>query len=80
MRRHGHVHIFSHYDADGISAAGILAKTLLRTGKEFEVTLLTTLDDPAMDRIRECGSKCLNSDLGASYIPELGAWAKTWLF
>ncbi|MFA5486492.1 MAG: DHH family phosphoesterase [Candidatus Methanomethylophilaceae archaeon] len=77
VRRHGHVHIFSHYDADGISAAGILAKTLLRTGKEFEVTLLTTLDDPAMDRIRECGSKCLIlSDLGASYIPELESLGK----
>ncbi len=74
VRRHDHVHIFSHYDADGISAAGILAKTLLRAGKEFEVTLLTTLDDPAMDRIRESGAKCLIlSDIGASYIPELEA-------
>lgn len=76
-RKHDHVHIFSHYDADGISAAGILAKTLFRAGKGFEVTLLTALDDDAMETVRGSEADCIIlSDLGASYIPELESLGK----
>ncbi|MDN5357285.1 MAG: single-stranded-DNA-specific exonuclease [Candidatus Methanomethylophilaceae archaeon] len=74
VRGHGFIHVFSHYDADGIASAGIIAKTLLREGKEFTATLFTTLDDTSFDHIRNCGAECvIISDLGASYIEELDA-------
>ena len=52
VRGHDFIQVFSHYDADGVSSAAILAKTLLRAGKEFRVTLFTTLNDYNMEVIR----------------------------
>lgn len=72
VRSHDYIHVFSHYDADGISAAAILAHVLLREGKEFKVTLFPTLADSQMEVVRQSNAKCiLLSDLGASYISEL---------
>lgn len=72
VRGHGFVQVFSHYDADGVSSAAILAKALMRAGKEFRVTLFTTLNDYNMDVIRNTKADCIIvSDLGASYIDQL---------
>ncbi len=72
VRSHEFIHVFSHYDADGISAASIIAKALLREKKEFEITLFTTLNDPNMKIIEETTAECIViSDLGASYIKNL---------
>lgn len=72
VRGHEFVQVFSHYDADGVSSAAILAKTLMRAGKEFRVTLFTTLNDYNMDVIRNTKADCIIvSDLGASYIDQL---------
>ncbi|MCL1810936.1 MAG: DHH family phosphoesterase [Methanomassiliicoccaceae archaeon] len=69
---HDFIQVYSHYDADGISSASIIAKTLLRAGKEFKVTLLTSLDNAAMELIRKNPAGCIIiSDLGASYIEQL---------
>jgi len=69
---HDNIHIFSHHDADGISAAIILAKTLMRAGKGFKVTLLSTLNDDTVREIVSCGAKCIIvSDMGASYLGTL---------
>ena len=74
VRGHDFVQIYSHYDADGVSAASIIAKTLLREGKEFRVTLFTTLNDYNMDIIRSTKADCIViTDLGASYIDQLDA-------
>ncbi|MDR1404389.1 MAG: DHH family phosphoesterase [Candidatus Methanoplasma sp.] len=74
VRGHDFIQVYSHYDADGISSASIIAKTLLRIGKEFRVTLFTSLNDPNMDVIRNTPSECIIiSDLGASYIEQLDA-------
>ncbi|MBQ8179745.1 MAG: DHH family phosphoesterase [Candidatus Methanomethylophilaceae archaeon] len=74
VRRHDFVQVFSHYDADGVSSAAIIAKTLLRAGKEFRVTLFTTLNDVNMDIIRNTKAECMIiTDLGASYIDQLDA-------
>ena len=68
------IHVYSHYDADGITSAAIIAKTLLRAGKEFKVTLFTSLNDENMRIIRETPSECIIiTDLGASYIEQLDA-------
>ncbi|MBR4217222.1 MAG: DHH family phosphoesterase, partial [Candidatus Methanomethylophilaceae archaeon] len=67
VRGHDFIQVYSHYDADGVSSAAIIAKTLLRLGKEFRVTLFTTLNDRGIDIIRGCKSECvIITDLGAS--------------
>ena len=77
IRSHNFIQVYSHYDADGLSAAGIVANVLLRAGKEFRVTTFTTLDEESMAEIRNCDYDCiLLTDLGASYIPELEALGK----
>ncbi|MDR0334456.1 MAG: DHH family phosphoesterase [Methanomassiliicoccaceae archaeon] len=69
---HDDFHIFSHHDADGISAAIILAKTLARAGRGFKLTLLSTLNNDTVRSITECGAKCIIvADMGASYIETL---------
>ncbi|AIZ56037.1 DHHA1 domain protein [Candidatus Methanoplasma termitum] len=71
---HDFIHVYSHYDADGITAASIIAKTLLRAGKEFKITLFTSLNDENMNTIRSAPSECIMvTDLGASYIEQLDA-------
>lgn len=74
VRGHEFIQVYSHYDADGVSAASIIAQTLLRQGKEFRVTLFTTLNDYNMDIIRSTKTDCIIiTDLGASYIDQLDA-------
>jgi len=74
IRGHDFIQVYSHYDADGISSASIIAKTLLRAGKEFKVTLFTSLNDSSMETIRDTQAECIIiSDLGASYIEQLDA-------
>lgn len=71
VRGHDFIQVFSHYDADGVSSAAILAKALLREGKDFRITLFTTLNDHNMDVIRNTKSDCtIVSDLGAYYIDQ----------
>jgi len=43
VAEHDYVRIFSHYDADGISAASIMATALLRKNKQFHITFLKGL-------------------------------------
>ncbi|MCL1904942.1 MAG: DHH family phosphoesterase [Methanomassiliicoccaceae archaeon] len=72
VREHDNVRIFSHHDADGISAAIILARTMMRAGKGFELTLFSGLNSETMEEIKNCGAECIIiSDMGASYIHEL---------
>jgi RecJ-like exonuclease len=72
VRGHDSVRIFSHHDADGISAAAILAGTLIRARKGFDVTLLGALTDETFEEIKKCGSGCIMiADMGVSYIEKL---------
>lgn len=72
VRSHDFIQVFSHYDADGVSSAAIIANALLRAGKEFRVTLFTTLNDFNMGIISRTRADCMIiSDLGASYIDQL---------
>jgi len=72
VSRHHDVLIISHYDADGISSAGILCSALLIAGKRFQVTLYKNLNEKGVERIKRSGAECvILSDMGASYIREL---------
>jgi len=74
IKGHDFIHVYSHYDADGITSASIIAKTLLREKKQFKVTLFTSLNNENMDIIKNTPSECIIiSDLGSSYIEQLDA-------
>ena len=77
IRSHNFIQVYSHYDADGLSAAGIIANVLLRENKQFRIRTFTSLEEEAMQEVRECKYDCiLMTDLGASYIAELEALGK----
>lgn len=72
LERHSRVTIISHYDADGISAAGIIAAILLRKGKEIHVRLFKALNHQGLESIMKMESECtVLADMGAAYIKEI---------
>ncbi len=69
--RHPEVRVLTHYDADGISSAGIIANALLRKGIRFQLTLSKSLDAETVQAVGR-GSKCLIlADMGSSFLSEL---------
>ena len=77
IRGHDFIHIFSHNDADGVSSAGILACTLQRLGKEYQVTLVPILNDGVFAEMQESLGDCIvMTDIGASYIDKLETLGK----
>ena len=72
VRGHDFIHVFSHYDADGVAAASVLAVMLERLGKEYQVSTLPVLNDTTFEAVESSSADCiLMSDMGASYIPQL---------
>ena len=49
----GPVRVISHYDADGISAAGIMSKALLREEMRFHTSMITGLEKPEVESIKK---------------------------
>lgn len=45
LLKHDFARVYTHYDADGISAGAIVVRALLRAGKEFQLTFLKGLND-----------------------------------
>ena len=73
VRRHDFIHIFSHYDSDGVSAGSILACMLQRLDVEYQLSFVPVMDDDVLNMMSESNSDCiLMSDIGASYIDRLG--------
>jgi single-stranded-DNA-specific exonuclease len=65
------IRLISHYDADGISSAGVLCNALLRAGKHFHVTMTKSLtDNLIVEMSAGCGMLML-SDMGSSYLESL---------
>ncbi|MDD3398570.1 MAG: DHH family phosphoesterase [Candidatus Methanomethylophilaceae archaeon] len=72
VRKHDFFRVISHYDADGISSAGIICQTLQRAGKEYQVSLFKSLNSREMESISKMDGDCLIiSDMGASFVREL---------
>ncbi len=67
------VHIYSHLDADGLSAAAILALTLQREKIGYQLTILRQLEPKHMDQIKreveEFNKFIIFTDLGAGQLP-----------
>jgi single-stranded-DNA-specific exonuclease len=63
------IRVVSHYDADGISAAGVLCTTLYRAGFGFHATLMRNPFTKGFDRIKnENNELIIFSDMGSGQI------------
>ncbi len=67
------IHVHSHIDADGLSAAGIMGKALLRAGARFRLRLERWMDEKVADRIAaENAPLTIFTDMGSGYLDLLG--------
>ncbi|WP_456468274.1 DHHA1 domain-containing protein [Archaeoglobus sp.] len=64
VERHDFIRVYTHHDADGISAGAIIAKALLRAGKSFQISFLKGLNE-SFDY--EKGELLLFADMGSGY-------------
>lgn len=65
------VRIISHYDADGISSAGVLCNALLRAGKRFHATMTKSLTKDLISEMAEGCDLLILSDMGSSHLDAL---------
>ena len=69
LQRSRRVRILSHYDPDGAAAGAILAKMLLRIGREFHLTLSSSLDEQLLTKFKEDGTDLtIVADMGSSQL------------
>lgn len=60
------VRIISHYDADGLCAAGILSRAFLRRGAPFQTTIVHQIDQALIDQLEKQSYEwTIFSDLGS---------------
>lgn len=68
LKEASHVRVVSHYDADGIASASIMAKTLVRMGKEFHLSLVKQLSGRILDSLADNRSLFIFLDMGSGQI------------
>lgn len=72
VREFSQVRLVSHYDADGISSAGVLSNSLLKAGIGIHVTLAKSLDEETIKKLSSEGHDCIVfSDMGSGMLQEL---------
>jgi RecJ-like exonuclease len=65
----GFIHVVSHLDADGLAAAGILAKALWRVGAKFRVRIQQWVDNRIVSEIKsDDPDLTILADLGSGYL------------
>mgnify|MGYP003565644487 CR=1 FL=1 len=63
------IHVFSHLDADGISAAGIIGKMLSRLNAKFRLRVTQWVDEKIIDEIVEDRPQLvIFTDFGSNYL------------
>ncbi|MDI6846596.1 MAG: DHH family phosphoesterase [Candidatus Bathyarchaeia archaeon] len=73
VKEDGFVHVFSHLDADGIAAAGIIGKALFRLDAKFCIRITQWINEKLADEIlSEKPQLIVFTDLGSGYIDLLG--------
>ena len=50
-QKDGFIHVFSHLDADGVAAAGVMGKTLFRLDAKFRIRITQQLDEKIIGEI-----------------------------
>lgn len=68
IRKYSFVRLVSHNDADGLTSAGIMARTLLRQNIHFQVTIMGRLDEAVIEQVNEsisAGDLVVFCDMGS---------------
>jgi single-stranded-DNA-specific exonuclease len=68
----GSIHVFSHLDADGIAAAGIIGKALLRLDARFRIRITQWIEEKILEVLSDKPQLIIFSDLGSGYTDLLG--------
>jgi RecJ-like exonuclease len=69
MPKSTRIRVVSHYDADGISAAGVICNALYREGYDFHATLMRNPFNKGLERLmREENELIIFSDMGSGQI------------
>jgi RecJ-like exonuclease len=72
IKNDGFVHIFSHLDADGVAAAGIIGKTLFRLDARFRIRITQWIDEKIVDDIiSDKPDLVIFTDFGSGYLNTL---------
>ncbi|MCD6434006.1 MAG: DHH family phosphoesterase [Candidatus Diapherotrites archaeon] len=71
IKKEKRILVVSHYDADGLSAAGIIFNTLEALGKDFEVKIVKQLYAEEIEEIKADDSFKLFLDFGSGQYPML---------
>jgi RecJ-like exonuclease len=65
----GMIHVFSHLDADGVAAAGVISKALLRLGARFRVKVTQWVDEKIIGEIAATKPDLVAlADFGSGYL------------
>ncbi|RLI11548.1 DHH family phosphoesterase [Candidatus Bathyarchaeota archaeon] len=69
VKEDGFIHVFSHLDADGIAAAGIMGKALWRLDARFCIRITQWINDELVEEVlSEKPQLIVFTDLGSGYI------------
>ena len=69
VRRDGFIHVSSHLDADGVAAAGVMAKALWRLEAKFRVRITQQLDEKIINSIAtDKPQMVILTDFGSGYL------------
>ena len=69
VKEDGLIYVFSHLDADGISAAGIIGKMLARLDAKFRIQVTQWINDKTVSEVlSEQPQLIVFSDLGSGYL------------
>jgi len=69
VKEDGLIHVFSHLDADGVAAAGIIGKTLFRLDAKFRIRITQWIDEKIVGEITsEKPQLIIFTDFGSGYI------------
>lgn len=69
VKEDGFIHVFSHLDADGVAAAGIIGKALFRLDARFRIRITQWIEDKIVGEIlSDRPQLVIFTDLGSGYI------------
>lgn len=72
VEKDGLIHVFSHLDADGVAAAGIVGKALMRLDARFRIRITQWVEEKIVEVIADKPELIVFSDLGSGYVDLLG--------
>ena len=72
VHKDGFIHVFSHLDADGVAAAGVMGKTLFRLDAKFRIRITQQLDEKIIcEIVADKPELIILTDFGSGYLEML---------